>query len=261
MRMLFIGDVTASVGRGILEKLLPELLEEYAPDLIIANVENAAHGLGITPKIADRFIRLGIDVLTGGNHIYDRKEILDYLPNQPRLLKPANYPRDTPGHAVYIGEAGGAHCLVATLVGRTFMPPNDSPFMAFDRLVNSVGADIDVRIIDFHAEATSEKVAFARYVDSRASAVIGTHTHVQTADEQILPGGTAFITDVGMTGPHDGIIGMSSDTVLRRFLTGMPTHFEPAEGDARLHAVIVDIDQKSGRALSIERISRSRHSE
>jgi len=228
MKLLFIGDINARGGRETLSRLLPDLRREFTPDLVIANVENAAHGLGVTPTIAGEILADGVDVMTGGNHLFDRKEILDYLPEQPRLLRPANYPPDVPGF-------------------------NDCPFRTFDRLARHASSKVAVRIIDFHAEATSEKIAFARYVDGRASVVIGTHTHVQTADEKILPGGTAHISDVGMTGSHAGVIGVRADLIINRFTTGLPTRFEPA---LMLHAVVVDIDEFTGKARSIERICR-----
>jgi len=257
VRLLFIGDINARGGRETLDCMLGGLREEFAPDLVVANGENAAHGLGLTPRIADEIFGMGVDVMTGGNHLFDKKEIFDYLPEQPRLLRPANMPSIVPGASSYTGEAGGVRYFVATLVGRTFMTPSDCPFRAFDRLAGNDAADFAVRIIDFHAEATSEKKALARYIDGRASAVICTHTHVQTADEQILPNGTAFITDVGMTGPHDSVIGVQSEIVIQRFLTGLPARFEPAEGGLKLQAVVVDIDGATGRARSIERISRN----
>jgi len=256
MKLLFIGDINARGGRETLSRLLPGLRREFTPDLVIANVENAAHGLGVTPTIAGEILADGVDVMTGGNHLFDRKEILDYLPEQPRLLRPANYPPDVPGFTYYLGEAAGVPYFVATLVGRTFMPANDCPFRTFDRLARHASSKVAVRIIDFHAEATSEKIAFARYVDGRASVVIGTHTHVQTADEKILPGGTAHISDVGMTGSHAGVIGVRADLIINRFTTGLPTRFEPAEGELMLHAVVVDIDEFTGKARSIERICR-----
>lgn len=258
MKVLFIGDITARPGRETLEALLPALRREYAPQLVIANAENAAHGLGLTPKITDQLLGLGVDLLTGGNHIFDKKDIIDYLPTQPRLLRAANYPGDVPGYSYYLGEVAGANVFVATLVGRTFMSPLECPFRCFDQLIEEHASQAPVRIIDFHAEATSEKTAFGLYVDGRAGAVIGTHTHVQTADERILPSGTAYITDVGMTGPHDGVIGVRADLIIQRFLIGIPIRFEPAEGNPMLHAVLVDIDGSTGKARSIERISRRR---
>jgi metallophosphoesterase (TIGR00282 family) len=257
MKVLFIGDINGRPGRTVLEALLPALREEYKPHLVVANAENAAHGLGITPSIADQLLSMGVNILTGGNHLFDRKEILDYLPNQPRLLRAYNYPDLIAGHSSYQGELSGVSFSVVTFVGRTFMGNLDCPFRAFDRFVKSEGSHSRVRIIDFHAEATSEKTAFALYADGRSSAVIGTHTHVQTADERILPKGTAYITDVGMTGPHDGVIGVRADLIIQRFLTGLPVRFEPAEGDPILHAVLVDIDEATGKARSIERIQRT----
>lgn len=256
MRILFIGDITGSSGRNILKEHLPSLKEEYAVDLTIVNVDNAAHGLGVSPKIARSLRELGVDVMTGGNHLFDRKEVVPDLDDMPWLLRGANYSGEVPGAYVYIDECNGIPFLVTHLIGRTFMGTYENPFTQYDKVIEEHGKDIAVRIVDFHGEATSEKLAFARYVDGRASAVIGTHTHVQTADEQILQYGTAFITDVGMTGPHDGIIGMQTETVLPRFLTGLPTKFEPATGNVQLHAVVIEIDVESGIAKSIERIVR-----
>lgn len=256
MKILFIGDITGKSGREIVGEELPRLRQEFQPDLVIANADNATHGLGISPKTADELFSLDIDVMTGGNHLFDRKEIIEYLPGQPRLLRCANYPEEVPGEAVFIGKAGNVPYLVTTLVGRVFMSPYESPFKTLDWLLEERGKGIIIRIVDFHAEATSEKLAFARYADGRVSAVIGTHTHVQTADEQILPAGTAFITDVGMTGPHGGIIGMATETVLPRFLTGLPTRFEPAMGMVQLHGLFLEIDDNSGMATTITRIRR-----
>lgn len=256
MNILFIGDITGEPGRAAIAAFLDPLRQEFAIDLTIANVDNAAHGLGVTPKIARDLLARGIDILTGGNHLFDRKEMLPEIGDLPRLLRGYNYPGEVPGAGVYIGMAGEVPFMVTTLIGRTYMGIYENPFSAIDEILEEHGVDARVRIVDFHAEATSEKIAFARYVDGRVSAVVGTHTHVQTADEQILPIGTAYISDVGMTGPHDGIIGMSTGTVLPRFLTGLPTRFEPAEGQIRLHAVVIDVDESTGSARSITRIRR-----
>jgi metallophosphoesterase (TIGR00282 family) len=255
MRILFIGDITGGAGRKIVQAHLEKLQSRYDIDLTIANVDNAAHGLGITPSIARQLHDIGIDILTGGNHLFDRKEIIPELNELPFLLRGANYSAEVPGGSYYIGKVADTNYVVSHYIGRTFMGTFESPFTSFDTLVSEVADNIPVRIVDFHAEATSEKMAFGRYADGRASAIIGTHTHVQTADEQILPGGTAYITDVGMSGPHDGIIGMTTDSVLPRFLTGLPTRFEPAKGRVMLHAVVVDIDSNDGSARSIQRIS------
>ena len=257
MKVLFIGDITGSSGRKIVAEELKQLKDTHEVDLTIANVENAAHGIGVTPKIVRQLSEMGVDVMTGGNHLFDKKEIIDELVDFPYLLRGVNYFGEVPGNFSFTGKVGDTPYLVATFIGRTFMGTYDSPFHRFDSFIRDFD-NIPVKIVDFHAEATSEKIAFARYVDGRVSALIGTHTHVQTADEQILPQGTAYISDVGMTGPHDGIIGMNTESVMPRFLTGLPTRFEPAEGKTKLHAVILDIDDVTGKAHSISRVSVDR---
>jgi metallophosphoesterase (TIGR00282 family) len=255
MKILFIGDVTGEAGRKAVSTLLPSIQKKYKVDVTIANGDNAAHGLGITPKVVRKLLNLGVDVITGGNHLFDRKDIIPELEDIPQLLRGANYPSQVPGEYIYRGKVADTPFAVVTFLGKTFMGNYESPFVYFDKIREEIGDNLKVIIVDFHAEATSEKVAFGRYLDGKVSAVLGTHTHVQTADEQILPEGTAYITDVGMTGPHDGVIGMATETVLPRFLTGLPTRFEPAEGDVKFHGVVMDIDDSSGKASSIERIS------
>ncbi len=260
MKVLFIGDIFGSPGRRVLAETLSDLVAEHQAELVIANVENAAAGYGITPTLADELLALGIDVLSGGNHIFDRKEILPYFEQCSgggRLLRPANYPASTPGKGLYVSRTrAGVPYAVLNLQGRVFMASIDCPFRTADAVLASLPTEVKVIIVDMHAEATSEKQAMGRYLDGRVSAVIGTHTHVPTADEQILPGRTAFITDVGMTGPYDSVIGNTLDGVLRRFLTGLPTRLDVAEGDARLCGVILDIDETTGRARSITRLQR-----
>jgi metallophosphoesterase (TIGR00282 family) len=255
MKFLFIGDLVGSQGRKLVIKHLHKLQATHKIDVTIANVDNAAHGKGVTRKILTSLTELGVDVFTGGNHLFDRREIYDDLADFPQLLRGANYPGDVPGKPYYIGEFGSQQYIVTHLIGQTFMGSFENPFHCIDKLLRERAAKIPIRILDIHAEATSEKIALGRHLDGRMSAVIGTHTHVQTADERILPSGTAFMADVGMTGPHDGIIGMSTDSVLPRFLNGLPTRFEPSSGDPQLHAAVIDVDNKSGAALSIERIS------
>ena len=255
MRILFIGDIVGSLGRQIVANRLADVVEARQVDLVIANGENAASGFGITPRLAEEMFAAGVEVLTGGNHIWDRKEILDYIPGQPRLLRPANFPSTSPGSGLYIGTTrNGVPYAVLNLQGRVFMAANDCPFRAADREIARIPASVRVILVDIHAETTSEKEAMGWYLDGRVSAVLGTHTHVATADEKILPGGTAFQTDVGMTGPHNGVIGMEKTAILRKFLEGLPTRFDVASGDVQMNTVLLDIDEATGRALAIERL-------
>src|SRR6266567_84993 len=254
MKLLFIGDIVGSPGRQIVADRLADIVQTRQIDLVIANGENAASGFGISPRLADELFEAGIEVLTGGNHIWDRKEILDYFPKHPRLLRPANFADINPGNGLYVGTArNGVPYAVLNLQGRGFMASNDCPFRAADREIARIPADVRVIFVDFHAETTSEKLTMGWYLDGRVSAVVGTHTHVATADEQILPGGTAYITDVGMTGPHDSVIGMEKGAVIKRFLDGMPVRFEVATGDIQMNAVLVEVDSVSGRAVSVAR--------
>ena len=256
MRILFIGDIVGSPGRQIVHDRLADILAQQRVDLCIANGENSASGFGITPRLAEELLGCGIEVLTGGNHIWDRKEILDFFPHQPRLLRPANFPNGAPGKGLFTGRAkNGAAYAVLNLQGRTFMTPLDDPFRAANTELGKIPADTKVILVDMHAEATSEKQAMGWYLDGKVSAVIGTHTHVATADERVLPGGTAVITDVGMTGPHDSVIGMDKSGVLQRFLDGMPARFSVAEGDIQMNSVLIDVDETTGRARSIERLN------
>jgi metallophosphoesterase (TIGR00282 family) len=257
MKILFIGDTVGRAGRAIVHQYLKPLQQEYEADLTILNCENAAAGFGVTPKIADEFFDWGIDVLTSGNHIWDKKEIMPYLDKNPRLLRPANYPAANPGRGVSILKTkSGEEAAILNLQGRVFMPPTDDPFRVADAELAKLPKNIKVIFVDMHGEATSEKVAMGWYLDGRVSAVVGTHTHVPTADETILPGGTAFLTDVGMAGPFYSVIGVVKEDVIRRFLTSIPSKFESASQDARLNAVFVDIDSASGKARRIERIHR-----
>jgi metallophosphoesterase (TIGR00282 family) len=257
MRILFIGDIFASGGRSIVADNLNELIGEHNVDLAIANAENSAGGFGITPLIAEELLALGLDVLTGGNHSFDKREIHDYLDHQPRLLRPANYPNGLPGKGVYVGRARNRQpYAVLNLQGRAHMANIDCPFRKFDALIGELDSAIKIRIVDFHAELTSEKVAMGWYLDGRATAMIGTHTHVPTADARVLPGGTAYQTDAGMTGPYDSVIGVDKDTIIRRFLSGVTGRMEAARHGVELHGVIVDADDTTGHARSIERIRR-----
>src|SRR6186713_690498 len=258
MHILFIGDIFGKPGREIARRAIPALVERESLDFVIANVENSAAGFGVTGDIADTILGYGVDVMTSGNHIWDKKEVLEYIPREPRLLRPANFPAGVPGRGSILGRTRtGEPVGVVNVMGRVFMSPLDDPFAVALKEIEALRAKTRVIIVDFHAEATSEKVAMAWHLDGRATAVLGTHTHVQTADERILPKGTACMTDVGMTGPHDSIIGVTVDAALGRFLTGMPAKFETAEGNPRLNGVIVEADQDTGRALEIERISYS----
>lgn len=255
MKLIVVGDVVGKPGRMALIQSLKRIRDTHEAEFVVANVENAAAGAGINAKIADEFLGEGVDVMTSGNHVFDKKEALQYIEKEPRLLRPANYAPEVPGRGMWVGSSrSGTPVAVINLQGRVFMAPSDCPFRSADRILEEVRGRAAVVIVDHHAEATSEKIAMGRYLDGRVSAVVGTHTHVQTADEQILPGGTAYITDVGMTGPHDGIIGVRSDLVLARFLRGMPNRFLTAEGDARLNGVVVEVDERTGKAVSIERL-------
>jgi metallophosphoesterase (TIGR00282 family) len=254
MRILFVGDIVGRPGRRVLTEQIDHVVVEQRIDLVVANCENSASGFGVTPEIADSLFEKSIHVLTSGNHVWDKRAILNYFSTQPRLLRPANYPGDAPGSGVYVGcSDGGIRYAVLNLQGRTYLPAIDCPFRTADRLLREIDPDVKVRLVDFHAEVTSEKIAFGWYLDGRVSAVVGTHTHVPTADERILPAGTAYITDVGMTGPHDSVIGMEKEASISRFLTGLPARFEPARGDVRLNSVVIEIEDATGRAVSIER--------
>ena len=237
---------------------LPEIVAAEKIHLTIANAENAAGGFGITPQLAEELFGYGVQVLTSGNHIWDKKEIYDYLPRQPRLLRPANYAQELPGCGVAVVEASnGIACAVLNLQGRSYMPSTDCPFRKADALLAALPAEVKVRFVDFHAELTSEKMAMGWYLDGRVSAVIGTHTHIPTADTRVLPGGTAYQTDVGMTGPYHSIIGVDKDIILQRFLTQLPVRMEAARHGAELHAVVVEVDEATGRAAGIRRIAVS----
>ncbi len=264
MKILFIGDIFGRPGRTIVRERLKQLTGEYAIDLVIANGENAAAGFGITPALAEELFETGIEVLTTGNHIWDKREIIEYFesangnPYSParRVLRPANYPVGMPGTGLYEGRTrGNVPYAVMNLQGRVFMTSNDDPFRKADELLRQV--QVKVILVDIHAEATSEKVSMGWYLDGRVTAVLGTHTHVPTADERVLPGGTAYQTDVGMTGPYDSVIGVKKELIIQRFLTNMPARFEAATGDVRLCAVVVDCDETTGKARAIQRIMLS----
>jgi 2',3'-cyclic-nucleotide 2'-phosphodiesterase len=258
MQILFIGDIFGKPGRDIARRAIPALIEQRSIDFVIANVENAAAGFGVTGDIADVILGYGVDAMTSGNHIWDKKEVFEYMPREPRLLRPANYPAGVPGRGSFVGRTRtGEPIGVLNLMGRVFMTPLDDPFAVALREIEALRAKARVIFVDFHAEATSEKISMAWHLDGRVTAVVGTHTHVQTADERVLPKGTACVTDVGMTGPYESVIGVTVEAALGRFLNGMPAKFEPANGPARLNAVIVSADPKTGRAVGIERLNLS----
>jgi len=255
LKIFFIGDIVGSPGRKIVHDRLADILSQRHIDLCIANGENSASGFGITPRLAEELFSEGIEVLTGGNHIWDRKEILDFFPHEPRLLRPANFPKGSPGSGLYVGEKNGVPYAVLNLQGRTFMAPIDDPFRGAECELAKIPHHVKVIIVDMHAETTSEKQAMGWFLDGKVSAVLGTHTHVATADNHVLPKGTAYITDVGMTGPHDSVIGMDKHGIIQRFLDAMPARFTVAEGDVQMNTVLLDIDESSGRARSIERLN------
>lgn len=254
VKILFVGDIFGSAGRRIVADHLNDIIQTQNIDLVVANGENAAAGFGITPRLADELLGLGVNVLTSGNHIWDKKEILEYIGRQPRLLRPDNYPKGVPGSGVFLGStAGGVDYAVINLQGRTYLPNIDCPFRRADAILASLDDSVRIRLVDFHAEVTSEKVALGWHLDGRVTAVLGTHTHVPTADERILPGGTAYQTDVGMTGPYDSVIGVQKEAAIGRFLYGMPTRLEPASENPRLASVIIEADETTGKAVSIRR--------
>jgi len=263
VKLLFIGDIVGQPGRRAVKELVPKLRERHALDFIIANGENSAGGSGITPKIAEEIFAAGVDVITTGDHLWDQKEVVELLEKEKRFLRPLNYPAATPGQGAGVfevrsrkSEGGGRIKIgVLNLQGRTFMAPLENPFSTGREAIEELRKQTKIIFVDFHAEATSEKIAFARMVDGQVSAVVGTHTHVQTADEQIFPGGTAYLTDAGFTGPHESVLGREIEPIIRRFLTGMPQRFEVAKERIILHGAIVEIDEADGRGRSIQRVA------
>jgi 2',3'-cyclic-nucleotide 2'-phosphodiesterase len=254
MKILFVGDIFASPGRRILADHLSDIVSTNHIDLVIANAENSAGGFGITPPIAEELLELGVDVLTSGNHIWDKREVYDYFALQPRLLRPANYSSDLPGHGVIVVKTRNAtECAVINVQGRTYMPATDDPFRKMDQILSELDPRVKVKFVDFHAELTSEKMAMGWYLDGRVSAVVGTHTHIPTADTRILPGGTAYQTDAGMTGPYESVIGVETEVILKRFLTALPVRMEAARRGVELHSVIVEVDDATGKALAVRR--------
>jgi len=266
VKLLFIGDIVGQPGRYAVKTLLPKLREQHALDFVIANGENSSGGSGITPRTAGEIFDAGVDVITSGDHLWDQKEVMELLANEKRFLRPLNYPAGTPGQGSGLFEVqslnskGYSPGLIAVLnvQGRTFMqPPLDNPFLLAADEVKRLRERTKIIFVDFHAEATSEKIAFGRFLDGEVSAVVGTHTHVQTADEQILPRGTAYLTDAGFTGPHDGCLGREIEPVMKKFLTGMPQRFEVAKNRVLLHGAVIEIDDASGQAIRIQRVSQS----
>jgi metallophosphoesterase (TIGR00282 family) len=254
MNLLFIGDIFASPGRGMVADHCRRIIAEQQIHLTIANGENSAGGFGITPLIAEELFSYGVDVLTSGNHIWDKREIYEYLGKHPRLLRPANYSAELPGSGVTVVEArNGVRCAIMNLQGRAHMPSTDDPFRKADQMLADLDPAVKVRMVDFHAELTSEKMAMGWYLDGRVSGVFGTHTHIPTADTRILAGGTGYQTDVGMTGPYDSVIGVDKTIILRRFLTALPVRMEAARGGAELHSVIFQVDENTGKCTDIRR--------
>lgn len=254
MNVLFIGDIVGSVGRSALKRVLPALKSKYNPHIIIANGENAAAGRGITGAIAKEFFEWGVHGITMGNHTWDNKDIFEWIDDEPRIVRPANFAEGAPGQGMALIKANGKKLAIINLQGRTFLPPIDCPFRKADELVEEAREQTNNILVDFHAEASSEKIAMGWHLDGRASIVLGTHTHVQTNDDTILPGGTAFISDVGMVGPKDGVLGMERNAVLHKFITQLPVRFVVDEGKWHLHAISVQIDDATGEARKIEKI-------
>ena len=257
MNILIIGDVVGSPGRAIMKRALPQVVRQHDVDYVIANVENAAGGFGVTPEICQEFLAMGVDVMTSGNHIWDKREIIPVMGQFPQLLRPANYPAGQPGKGWHVGLSKDARVPVATLnlSGRVFMNGSiDDPFQEAAARVEALRKEARIIIVDMHAEATSEKTALGYFLDGKVTAVVGTHTHVPTCDHRLLPKGTAYCSDLGMTGPYDSVIGVESEVIVQRFLNGMPARFETAKGDARFAAVVVSVDAQSGRARGIERM-------
>ena len=254
MKILFIGDVVGSPGRKMIHEYLPKLKQKYKPTITIVNGENASGGKGINEKIYKGFLEVGVQIVTLGNHSWDNKDVFEFIDDAKTLVRPANYPAGTPGKGFTIVKVNEIEIAVINIIGRTFLLPNDCPFRKVEQIVSKVRKQTPFIFVDFHAEATSEKQAMGWFLDGKVSAVVGTHTHVQTADNRVLPNGTAYITDVGMTGPYDGILGMDTSAVLNKFLTNLPVRFEVAKGREQLNGVLVTLDKKTGLANSLERI-------
>jgi metallophosphoesterase (TIGR00282 family) len=257
MKVLMIGDVVAKPGRMAVVERIQDLREQHKIDLAVMNAENLAGGFSVTPSLCEQLFSLGIDVMTSGNHIFDKKEAVDYIRKQPRLLRPANYPPGTPGSGCWMGVVKDVPVAVVNVMGRVFMPPSDDPFRVVGDVLADIPSETKVRLVDVHAEATSEKVAMGWFLDGRVSAVVGTHTHIQTADERVLPEGTAYLSDLGMTGSYAGVIGMEKSDVITRFTTVPARRAEHATGMVRICAAVIDIDETTGKARSLERLNLS----
>jgi metallophosphoesterase (TIGR00282 family) len=256
VNLLFIGDIVGQPGRRAVKELLPALKEKYRLDFVIANGENSAGGSGITPKTAEEIFAAGVDVITSGDHLWDQKEVVDLLANEPRFLRPANYPLGTPGRGGAVFKVRELPAIgVMNMQGRTFMPPLENPFSCVTAELEKIAKEAKIIFVDMHAEATSEKIALARMLDGKVSAVVGTHTHVQTADEQIFPGGTAFLCDAGFTGPQESVLGREIEPIIKRFLTNQPQRFDVAKGEVYLKGVVIEVDEGSGKARRIVRVS------
>ena len=256
MRFLFIGDIIGRPGRNIVKNLLSQLKAENSIDFVIANAENAAGGNGLTEQVANELFYDGVDFLTLGNHAWDKKDILSFIEREERIVRPANYPSGAPGKGYKVFTKNNIKIAIVNLQGRIYMQPLDCPFRIMDNIILQVANQAKIIIVDIHAEATSEKMALGYYIDGKVSAVIGTHTHIQTADEKILPKGTGYITDVGMTGPYESVIGIKKETIIARFLTQVPNRFEVADGKSQLNAVLIEIDDTTGKTVKIERIQK-----
>ncbi|MCL4494422.1 MAG: TIGR00282 family metallophosphoesterase [Firmicutes bacterium] len=255
MKVLLVGDVVGKVGRRMLKSAIPIIRADNDVSLVVANGENAAGGNGLTHEVMDDLLSSGVDVLTSGNHIFDKKEVFEFLDDVPSLLRPVNLPSGTPGHGYVVTGRCGVAVAVINVAGRAFMPFSyDDPFVAVERVLSSLDPEVHIILVDFHAETTSEKSALGWYLDGRVSAVVGTHTHVQTADERVLPGGTGFITDLGMTGPRDSVIGVKTELVIQKLRTQMPVRFETAGGPGQFGGLIVDIDEATGRCRELKRV-------
>ncbi len=257
MRILFLGDIVGKPGREIVKRLLQQIRRKENIDAVIANGENAAGGSGLTPQIADEILESGVDVITSGDHIWKKREIYGYLDKTDHLIRPANYPHGAPGKGSTVVNINGKKLAVINIIGRVFMDAVDCPFVGVKKEIDRVSKETNIIIVDIHAEATSEKVATGWYLDGMVSAVVGTHTHVQTADEKILPKGTAYLTDAGMTGPCDSVIGRKKEDIITRFVTQLPTRFQVAEEGVEMHGVMVEIDEKTGKAFNIVRLQRT----
>jgi metallophosphoesterase (TIGR00282 family) len=256
LNVLMIGDIVAKPGRKLVEMHLPSLIEQHKLDFVVANVENIAHGFGVTPETADELLRMGANVLTSGNHIWDKKEIMEYIQSENRLLRPANYPKITPGKGHVVARSRkGFKVGVLNVQGRVFMGPSEDPFSIAQDLVEQMRKETPIILVDMHGEASSEKQAMGWFLDGKVTAVCGTHTHVPTADQRILPGGTAYVTDIGMTGPYDSIIGVEKEQIIQKFLDQIPTRFEPAKENPILQAMLIEVDENSGLAQKIQRIT------